>query len=267
MAIAAAYNEFPYESMPFSHSHPARLAAAAQLFGLKPPDIRTARVLELGCAAGGNLIPHAAYYPSATFVGIDLAGVQIAEGKQRIAQLGLTNIELREGSITDVGADDGKFDYIISHGLYCWVPDFVRDAVMRISAENLSPTGVAYISYNVYPGWHMKKIVRDLMLFHTLPLQNPRERVVAARKILADVHKYSSGAYHAIIAQEMENLESVGDYYIRHDQLAEENNPLLFTDFAAHAKQHGLEFIAEADLAGTFAESYMPALARAVRFA
>jgi methyltransferase-like protein len=47
--------------------------------------------------------------------------------------------------------------------------------------------------------------------------------------------------------------------------LAEENNPLLFTDFAAHAKQHGLEFIAEADLAGTFAESYMPALARAVR--
>lgn len=49
----SSYDEVPYESHPYPQAHPSRLAAVAALFGLAPPPVETARVLELGCAAGG----------------------------------------------------------------------------------------------------------------------------------------------------------------------------------------------------------------------
>jgi len=63
----------PYESNPFSQTHPNRLAAVGALFGMRPIAVGKCRVLELGCAAGGNLIPMAVQYPESRFVGIDLS--------------------------------------------------------------------------------------------------------------------------------------------------------------------------------------------------
>ena len=94
-SIAQTYDDVPYDSRPFPQSHPARSAAIAKLFGLTPPVLKNGRVLELGCAAGGNLIPMAAMFPDAQFLGVDLSVVQIEQGRERITELGLTNIELR----------------------------------------------------------------------------------------------------------------------------------------------------------------------------
>jgi hypothetical protein len=54
---AQAYDDFPYEGYSFPLTHPERLATIAALFGMQPPPVATARVLELGCGTGGNLIP------------------------------------------------------------------------------------------------------------------------------------------------------------------------------------------------------------------
>ena len=48
-----------------------------KLFGLNTAAPTQCRVLELGCAAGLNLIAMAALLPESTFVGIDLSPVQI----------------------------------------------------------------------------------------------------------------------------------------------------------------------------------------------
>jgi predicted nicotinamide N-methyase len=48
----SSYDLVPYESYPFAHLHPARLAATAQLRGMPPPPVATARVLDLGCGSG-----------------------------------------------------------------------------------------------------------------------------------------------------------------------------------------------------------------------
>src|SRR5689334_23593157 len=66
------YGALQYPSMPIHHTQPAHLAALGLLFGIGPPTIGQARVLELGCAAGGNIIPLAARFPQARFTGIDL---------------------------------------------------------------------------------------------------------------------------------------------------------------------------------------------------
>ena len=86
---ASTYDDLPYGSQSIPETLPSRLAAIARLFGAAPPPPATARVLELGCAEGGNLLPMAVAAPGATFVGIDLSAQQIATGERVRASLGL----------------------------------------------------------------------------------------------------------------------------------------------------------------------------------
>ena len=137
----------------------------AALFGMDPPEISSARVLELGCASGGNLIPHAVSYPQAQFVGVDLSHRQVVQGQSEITALNLKNIEIRHASITELEPGKEKFDYVICHGVFSWVPDVVQDHILELCHANLTPNGVAYISYNTYPGWHMRGMVRDMMQY------------------------------------------------------------------------------------------------------
>ena len=61
---AAEYDRIPYRSLPYPLTRPAHIAAIAQTFGLAVPAVTTARVLEIGCAGGGNIIPLAAAFPA-----------------------------------------------------------------------------------------------------------------------------------------------------------------------------------------------------------
>src|SRR5688572_1671182 len=97
------YDLVPYESRPFQQTHPRHLATIAALLGMQPPSIERCRVLELGCAAGGNLIPMALGLPEGDFVGVDTSARQIGVGAQTINVLALTNIALRHASILDIG--------------------------------------------------------------------------------------------------------------------------------------------------------------------
>ena len=116
------YDLVPYESNPFPQTHPDRLAVIATLLGMRPANPAKCRVLEIGCASGGNLIPLALVYPESTFVGIDLSQVQVAEGQETVRALGLTNVDLKTMNILDFPADAGKFDFILCHGVYSWIP-------------------------------------------------------------------------------------------------------------------------------------------------
>ena len=181
---ALKYDLLPYESKPFAQSQPARLGGLARLFALDVAPMENARILELGCASGGNIIPHAIRYPGAKFVGIDLARTQVAAGRARIARLGLTNIEILCQSFTEIGDELGEFDYIICHGVFSWVPAPVQDAIFRVIAARLSLVGVACVSYNVLPGWRMMQPLRDAFLLQVPDSVDSLGRVAKARELL-----------------------------------------------------------------------------------
>ena len=65
----------------------------------------------------------------------------------------------------DIDDDFGTFDYIIIHGIWSWVPDIVKDKILSICNRNLSDRGIAYVSYNTYPGWKRLEQIRDIMLY------------------------------------------------------------------------------------------------------
>jgi methyltransferase-like protein/cyclopropane fatty-acyl-phospholipid synthase-like methyltransferase len=259
-----AYDAIPYPSNPFRHSRPERLSAVAKLFGMDAPAPQTCRVLELGCSMGGNLIVIAQDHPGSRCIGIDASSRQIAEGWKTVDALGLKNIKLRHQDILEVGDELGQFDYIISHGVFSWVPAAVQDKMLEICKRHLAPDGIAYISYNTYPGWHIRGIVRDMMLYRGTQFSDPEARLAQAKSLVEFVAKASRESdtpYQRLLQSELEHIGRMDDYYLHHEHLEENNQPLYFHEFARRLAVNGLQYLGDAEFSTMVATNFSPEVA------
>jgi methyltransferase-like protein/SAM-dependent methyltransferase len=251
MEDAFSYEVMPYPSKFFLQTHPDRLATLATLFGMKPAPVETCRVLELGCGNGSNLVSHAFNLPGAQFVGVDLAENHIAYARQSARELDLSNVEFHQLDVMQMTAEKfGKFDYIIAHGLYSWIPAFVREKVLALYREMLAENGVGYVSYNAYPGAHHRQMVQKMMSFHTRATTKPMEKVGKAISFLAFLceHAGEKEVYQIILNQELKRHFEHEAADIFHDDLAEFNQPFYFHEFAAELAKNDLQFLSEAEL-------------------
>lgn len=57
-AIQISYDDVPYQIYSFPQTHPDRLAVIGKLFGMTTAPVDKCRVLELGCAQGGEYNPN-----------------------------------------------------------------------------------------------------------------------------------------------------------------------------------------------------------------
>ena len=257
------YSELGYKSMPFPYTTPATLEAYAALVGISAPNPKTARVLELGATYGGNIISQALFNPDATFVGIELSQEQVEKGNEVIANAGLTNVSLIQSDIASIGSEIGTFDYIIAHGVYSWVDDGVKDALLRLIDEHLAEDGIAYISYNTYPGWHTMEEVRQLMMFSNRDKAqfNHKEKVLHGKTIGSivgsQILKYDNlkernskflGALRSVMQKD--------EYYVGHDHLEPNNDPVYFYQFNDHLGAHNLAYLCDADLTLSMVRSF-----------
>lgn len=257
------YSELGYKSMPFPYTTPATLEAYAALVGISAPNPKTARVLELGATYGGNIISQALFNPDATFVGIELSQEQVEKGNEVIANAGLTNVSLVQSDIASIGSEIGTFDYIIAHGVYSWVDDGVKDALLRLIDEHLAEDGIAYVSYNTYPGWHTMEEVRQLMLFSNRDKAqfNHKEKVLHGKTIGSivgsQILKYDNlkernskflGALRSVMQKD--------EYYVGHDHLEPNNDPVYFYQFNDHLEAHNLAYLCDADLTLSMVRSF-----------
>lgn len=254
------YDEIPYSNIPHPDSHPDHLATLGHLFGLSPAPVTRCRVLELGCAGGGNLIPMAFHLPGSEFLGVELSGRQVEIASKTIRDLHLPNVRVRQADILEIDRSWGYFDYIVCHGVYSWVPDEVRERILNISSANLAPQGIAYISYNTYPGWHMREMLRDMMLFHADPFPDPAKRIEQARAMMDFLgHSTASSrthSYDSLLKEGLAQIEHCADYYLYHEYLEEVNTPVYFHQFAERVQQHGLQYLADAELSTMFSSSF-----------
>ena len=257
------YSELGYKSMPFPYTTTATLEAYAALVGISAPNPKTARVLELGATYGGNIISQALFNPDATFVGIELSQEQVEKGNEVIANAGLTNVSLIQSDIASIGSEIGTFDYIIAHGVYSWVDDGVKDALLHLIDEHLAEDGLAYISYNTYPGWHTMDEVRQLMMFSNRDKAqfNHKEKVLHGKTIGSivgsQILKYDNlkernskflGALRSVMQKD--------EYYVGHDHLEPNNDPVYFYQFNDHLGAHNLAYLCDADLTLSMVRSF-----------
>ncbi|HEY7120301.1 MAG TPA: class I SAM-dependent methyltransferase [Tepidisphaeraceae bacterium] len=256
--MSTAYDEVSYPAHMHPQAHPDRLAVMGRLFGMGTADIGRCRVLELGCGEGGNLIPAAFSLPTAQFLGIDLAEGAVARAAQAARDLGLDNVDVRAMDIRSFPADAGRFDYIVAHGVYSWVPAEVRDRMLAICRDHLADNGVAYVSYNAYPGARLREIARETMRFGMAKPDgangSPPEVVRRSRallKTIADASAPGNEPYAAVLAGEVKRIEPIEDAVLFHDDLADLNEPVYFHEFAAHAARFGFQYLSDADYAET----------------
>jgi methyltransferase-like protein/2-polyprenyl-3-methyl-5-hydroxy-6-metoxy-1,4-benzoquinol methylase len=245
------YDDIRYPARSFEYTHPNRLASIAALYGMKPASIRHCRVLELGCGVGGNIVPMAYQYPESEFVGIDLSASAIAQGQKGIDALGLPNITMRHLDILDVDDSLGGFDYIITHGVYSWVPANVRDKILDISRRHLNPHGVSYVSYNAHPYSRLRDMVRDMMLFHTGQINAPAEKVAQARAIAKFVTDGTpeDTVHGQVMRYQYKRIERVVDQVLFHDDLNAASEAFLLHQVVEAAAQHDLQYLGDVDFA------------------
>lgn len=272
-----SYDTVPYPSTAFRSTHPDNLAMLGSLVALNTAPASHCRYLELGCSDGGNLIPMAYALRGSEFVGIDLSARQIATGNETIEALGLKNISLHQLDIGAVGEQFGKFDYIATHGVFSWVPYDVQEKIFEACQRLLNPNGVAYISYNTLPGWHMRASVREMMLYRVRKQTEPDTRIAEAKSFLnflvdkvgspeiATLTATDASAYAASLRYEQNLLKQYVDTYFFHEHLEDVNEPLYFHEFIERGQAHGLQYLSEGDFVSAQVGNYPPAIAEAVR--
>jgi methyltransferase-like protein/cyclopropane fatty-acyl-phospholipid synthase-like methyltransferase len=241
-------------------SHPARLAALARLFGLTPVPLEHARVLEIGCVDGGNLLPMAEAYPEAQFVGIDSSSSAIAAGRQVSAALGIKNLALIEQSLLASPQQTGPFDYVLAHGVFPRLQPAQQRELLEMIAGALAINGLAYVSYNVYPGWHTRGMVAEMTRYLLERRTRPEERVPKARAFLhflAESAVPKDSVYQRLLAAEEQLLSRSSDTVLLHDYLNSANYPLYFHEFDAQARACGLRYVSDTH-ASTMAPKAFP---------
>jgi methyltransferase-like protein len=245
--IQTPYDTVIYPGYAYSQTHPDHIATLARLCDLDPAPLDTCRVLEVGCGDAANLIPMALALPRASFRGFDLAANSIGRGEALARELGLSNLTLEQLDILAAPDGLGEFDYVIAHGFYSWVPPSARDKLMAICRASLAPQGVAFISYNTLPGGHIRRMVREIMLFHIERAPDPETRISQARALLGFLSSLATGddEYQVVLKKELERVLKYPPQYLYHDDLAPICDSFYLYQFVGHANEHGLQFLAD----------------------
>jgi methyltransferase-like protein/SAM-dependent methyltransferase len=242
-----AYDMVTYPGYAYVQTHPDHIAALARLCGLSPAPLDECRVLEVGCGDGANLIPMALAFPHATFRGFDLAASAIERGQALARELSIANLTLEQLDICEAPDRFGEFDYIIAHGFYSWVPQPARNKLMMICRSSLAPQGVAFISYNTFPCGHIRRMVREMMLFHIERAPDAQKKIIQARALLGFLSNLTAGEdeYQLILRKEFERIQKYPPGSLYHDDLAAISDPFYLYEFVNHAVEHGLQFLGD----------------------
>jgi hypothetical protein len=258
-----AYEAVPYEDRPVTETHLDNLYVAARRAGLPAARPEHARVLELGCAHAVNLVPMAFHLPRASFLGVDRSVGQIERATRRVAELGLHNLELWPADVLDLELGERRFDYVIAHGLYSWVPEPVRARVLALCRDHLAETGVAYLSYNAMPAWGIRGAIREALLQVVDLGGEPSEQVRCAREVLEwleQIQPLQGTAEGALLAAEIEGLRDKPDAYLLHEYLVSECRAFWLHEVIERAR--GADLCWLGDVAPT---GLSPAVQRATR--
>lgn len=244
------YDQVPYPCNAYAQTHPGNLSTIARFHGMTPAPPDLCRVLEIGCGDGGNLLPLAYVLPGSRFLGIDLAVTSIESGIRHARNFGLTNIEFRAADLLQLSkADLGEWDYIVAHGVFSWVPDAVRRRLLGLCRELLSPQGVAFISYNAFPGGHLRQMAREMLLYHVERAPNPETKIAQGRALMHFLASStgSDDEFGALLRSEAERVLKYDANHFYHDDLAELNQSFYLHQFADLAASHGLQYLGDAD--------------------
>ncbi|MBM4376436.1 MAG: class I SAM-dependent methyltransferase [Deltaproteobacteria bacterium] len=223
------------------HAHPARLRALAAAHGVGAFDVGRFRYLELACGEGANLLPLAARFPDAAFVGVDRAEV-VKVAAQRAQRAGLTNLRFAAN-----GAPEGPFDYVVAGKVFTRLSATKRREFLEEVARLLAEDGILLVGYRVLPGARLQSSLRSVLGRAARPEQGPGEASSAARKRLdrlAAALPRAATPQLELLRAELTSLTLEAE--AEPLALLAPDEPLALADVLGAAREVGLDLVTEA---------------------
>ena len=254
-----SFDQIPYPKLAHPATFPDALATVGTLMGVSPAPLDQCRVLEVGCGSGTNLIAMAQAFPTASCWGIDASHNEIKLAQEAINQSGYPNVQVKAMLFEQLLDSQDRYDYIIAHGVFSWVPKPVQAQLLQLCRRLLTPHGLAYISYNVYPGWLQKQMVRDMMLYHTQGLTDPLEKVKRAKALLEGMGHAGacqSPDYQQMLQRLNQEISTTDPAYVFHEYLEPNNRPMYFHEFVTQAAAQGLTYVADMQVGSMLSSAY-----------
>lgn len=141
---------------------------------LKPPP--NARVLEVGCGTGRNLILAARRYPNARFYGFDISEAMLETARAKIERAGLSDrVTIAQGDATDFSTQAMFGEEAVERAFCSYTLSMIPDwqAAIACSLKALTPDGefhaVDFGQLERMPMLAKKALDKWLAVFHVTP--------------------------------------------------------------------------------------------------
>ena len=255
MALPLTFiDELPYTSQAMPYTHPNHLATIAQIFGMQAAQPR--RILELACGDGSNILGIAQSLPQSECWAIDKSESKIIQARQVADKAKLQNVTFKIMDILELDETVGKFDYIIVHGIYSWGSNEVKAHILKLCKQLLSEKGIAYVSYDTSPASDSRRIVRQMLRYHSMGMKDSQQRLEqlhALFQFLIAANKEDNTAYSLMLQEEYQIFQQLPqpEYYL--DYIDADNEPVLFTEFMQRANAQELDYLGD-----TFIKTMLP---------
>ena len=225
---------------------PLRVQLALLCAGIVPPRIKTA--CDLGFGQGLSINIHAAAQ-AVRWYGTDFNPAHVGFARDLAAASG-ADVELSDQSFAEFCSrgDLPNFDLVVMHGVWSWISDENRALIVDFLRRKLNVGGVAYLCYNVQPGFAALTPLQALMVGHGEALGRRSDglapRVDAAlafaQRVLTQSPAYA--AAHPHLAELLRSIRRDDRRYLAHEYLNANWAPTSFARVADALASAKLEY-------------------------
>ncbi len=252
------YEKYHFISKPSKERHIEKMAVITKLLGVNIAPTNHATVLELGSGTGDNLISMAISYPKSYFVGVDKSKSQTETGNKNIEKLGLQNISLLEHDFSHFKSKIKSFDYIIMHGVFSWVDEKSRNASLKLIKKYLKEDGIAYISFNSFPGAIFRDLLIKILLDSDDKTSSIKERIKKVKDNLDSLEESfqdSQSAYAEGMKNEITEIRKLSTSFLINEILNSDYKSFSLEEFCSYIEKFKLYYLSDASFIHIFSEN------------
>lgn len=252
VAAAGYHVDVAYPGRFHRETMPGWLHAVITALGRQAPAVDGAfGYCELGCGDGLNLLLAAVAHPRARFVGLDLDAAHVEAARASARAADVRNVDFLQGDVAQApaGLTPGSFDYVVSHGMWSWMPDAVRAAGTRLASTLLRPDGVAYIGYMSHPGATVLAPLQRLMREVSASAPgNAAQRATQALAFALRLAEAGAGLFaeHPGLAVQLQAMAKESPEHLAHEFLSGHWQPLHAADVLQAFETAGASWIGSA---------------------
>jgi SAM-dependent methyltransferase len=215
----------------------------------RPADRERLTVLDIGCGRGLTACLLAAANPDWDVIGLDLQPVHIAEAREVAAEAGIANARFIEADLAEFDAESAarllpEVDVVICYGVWTWVPDAVREGILRLLKSRVKPGGVVYMGYNALPGFSdcivLQRVLEEAARDVTGSAAERGAHALAALEALR-----AAGARYLPPAPLLDHIIAIArrnPAYMVHEWLTAFWRPVFHADLARDLARAGLDY-------------------------